>query len=183
MGWRTTYKYALLFESLLYATSLLWKTCISACFHYQRHLKRIFTFKETKEKCSQHSVFVLQPALVETGAPQEKAWYLQCPPFGTTLSLKPQGFALYLWASVLYLSLLCAGANKMCPEVIIALCLQPFRLTKGFVGTPYFQIVGKTCYAVWLLMNIICSDTFCKWKFKVQKLEARKIYSQSHSFL
>lgn len=176
-GWRTIYKYA-----PLYANSLLWKTYVSACCHYQSHLKRIFTLGVKKEKCNQHSVFVLQPPLVETGAPKKRVWCLQCPLLGTKLSLKPQDFALYLWAPGLYLSLFCASANKICPKVI-ALCLQPFRLTNGFIRTLCFQIVGETCYAVWLLMNIICSNTFCEWKFKVQELETRNIYSQSYSFL
>lgn len=113
------YRYPLLFESSLYATSLLLKkNYINMCFHNLKEIQKgyLLLWKKAKiENSVQH--FFLQRAIKKV-AEGQREWHCQAHSLGTTLSISAtssHGFELCLGASVLCLDLFCASTSKMYP--------------------------------------------------------------------
>ena len=108
------------FRNSFYATSFLWKICITPVFTKQKNLKRIFTFTKIKNKKAKIEISIRHLFCREF-------LYRQCTPWAEcslpALSWEPlsasshRSFGLCLWASVLYLGLFCVSVNKTFPKV------------------------------------------------------------------
>lgn len=151
-----TYKYPLLFESLHYTTLLLPKTYISTfwfVFTNPKTAEENFCFDEKtrKAKLGFSICFAVSPYRGSTHPKQRVA--PSSSSLETTLSISTLSCSsseLYLWASPLYPSLLCASISKTCPLVSekskrLFLGLGTLKNFSIYINSNYFCILCHFC--------------------------------------
>lgn len=111
--------YPLLFQSSVYTTWLLWRTCISACFQQMKVIQRGFLLLWNSIQC----LFCSKPPEVAHPPPSSGSGTakLLSPTLSISASSCRCSFEQSLWASVLSLDLFCASISRMCPQVIASL--------------------------------------------------------------
>lgn len=136
--------YPLLFQSSVYTTWLLWRTCISACFQQMKVIQRGFLLLWNSIQC----LFCSKPPEVAHPPPAVGVAPPSSFPRHSASQHQAAAVALNRVCELLCcLSIYFVHPLAGCVLKSLLLCFKPFWFRKGFLGMLYFHIVleGDTC--------------------------------------
>lgn len=137
---------SLLFESSLYATSLLRKIFISSCFRLLKEIWRGFSLLLGASSVCFSAI--IEAACTPSSA---SAATLRLPREPRPASLHQAAIALTCVCEDLYfISIYFVHLLARCVLRWLLLCFTSFWLAKGFMGWLYFQIAGETGNRSWV---------------------------------